>query len=100
MYFVSKFLLTIMLFSIFSVYQAKLAKIICKDFPKTELEQKRDVKFLLVLMRHGARAVTKQSIWNNYFKTFKADEFGKLSNVGKNQAVLAGLNLKLNYPTF
>ena len=88
------------LLTILSVCQADGSTKICTEATKATLESKRDVKFLLVLMRHGSRAVNRDSIWNSYFKTFKKEEYGLLNDVGRNQALLGGQNLHMQYPKF
>lgn len=99
MHSLSKFLSVILIVSLFSALQAKKSKS-CLKYQRKELEGKRDVKFLMVLMRHGSRSVNDQSMWNKYFKSFHKKDYGKLSDVGKNQALLGGQNLKANYPKF
>lgn len=63
-------------------------------------EQNRNVKMIYAVFRHGARGPAKWSWISECINSFKKEEIGELTDFGKNQSFVNGLNTKACYPNF
>jgi hypothetical protein len=69
-----------------------------KPVPGQSLE--KNIKFLMILTRHGARGPYKQSWVSDHWMTFDDSQIAQLTNVGKLQSWLNGFSIKKTYAEF
>jgi len=60
----------------------------------------RDTHHMLVLTRHGSRVTSHESRLTKKYDTLKDYKTSFLTNLGRNQQIINGANLRLSFPKF